>query len=120
MSSDAGRVSLAAAIFHDLALEDPDLHTDGAEGGLRGRRRVIDVGAQRVKRYTTLVISFDARDLGAAETAATLDLDSAGTHAHGALHRALHGAAERDALRELVRDVVGDKLRIELGTLDLF
>ena len=83
------------------------------------RRRVIDVGAQRVKRHPTLVVAFDTRDLGAAEAAARLHLDPLRAHAHRALHRALHGATERDALRELVRDVVGDELRVELRTLDL-
>ena len=116
---DAGGVRGAAAIFDVLALEDPDLHADGAERGLRRRRRVVDVGAQRVQRHTTLVITLDARDFGAAQTAAALDLDPLRAHAHRALHRALHGAAERDALRELARDVVGDELRVELGTLDL-
>src|SRR3954462_1279868 len=103
-----------------LTLEDPDFHADGAVGGLRRRRRVIDVRAQRVQRYTALVIAFDARDLGAAETAAALDLDALRAHAHRALHCALHRATERDALRELARDVVGDELRVELRTLDLF
>src|SRR4029079_15384252 len=99
-SSDAGRVGLAATIFHDLALEDPHLHTNGAERGLRSGGRVVDVGAERVQRHTTLVIPFHARDLGAAKTAAAFDLDAACTHAHGALHRTLHRATERDTLRQ--------------------
>jgi hypothetical protein len=66
------------------------------------------------------VVALDARDLGAAKSAAALDLDPTRSHPHGALHRALHGATERDALRQLVRDVVGDELCVELGTLDLF
>src|SRR5437868_5179127 len=120
LSSDASRVGLAAAILDDLALEDPDLHTNGAEGGLGGRSCVIDVRAQRMKGHTALVISLDASDLGAAEAPAAFDLDSASSHAHRALHRTLHGATEGDALRQLVGDVVGDELRVELGTLDLF
>src|SRR5574338_1460711 len=115
----ASRVGLAATIFHDLALEDPHLHADGAEGRLRRRRRVVDVRPQRVQRYASLVIAFDARDLRAAQPAARLHLDALRAHAHRTLHRALHGATERDTLRQLVRDVVGNELRVELGTLDL-
>src|ERR1019366_1113148 len=114
-----GRVRLAAAIFHDLALEDPDLHTDGAEGGLRGADRVVDVRAQRMERHTALVVALDARDFGAAQAPAALHLDALGAHAHRALHRALHRAAERDALRQLRGDVVGDELRLDLRALDL-
>src|SRR5215204_2230732 len=109
-SLDARRIGLAAPILDDLALEDPHLHTDGAEGGLRGRRRVVNIRAERVQRHPTLVVAFDTRDLRPAKTTAGLHLDAERAHTHRALHRALHGAAERDALRELVRDVVGDEL----------
>jgi hypothetical protein len=73
-----------------------------------------------VQRHSAFVVALDARDLRAAEPAATLDLDPLRARTHRALHRALHRAAERDALRELVRDVVRDELRVELGMLDLF
>src|SRR5688572_26325810 len=118
-SSEARRVGVAAAILDDLPLEDPHLHSDGAEGGLRGRGRVIDVRAQRVKRNPTLVVALDARDLGAAQAATRLDLDPLRTHPHRALHRALHRATERNALRELRRDLIGDQLSVELGSFDL-
>src|SRR5687768_8460060 len=118
-SLDAGRIRLPAPVLDDLAFEDPHLHPDGAERGLRRRRRVVDVGAQRVERHPALVVPFHARDLRAAQTTARLHLDPLRAHAHGALYRALHGAAERDALRQLVRDVVRDELGVELGTLDL-
>src|SRR5262245_42344810 len=119
VSSDTRRVRLAAAILDDLALEDPHLHTDGAERGLRRGRRVVDVGSQRVERHPALMVAFHTRDLRSTEPAASLHLDALRAHAHRALHRALHGAPERDALRELIRDVVGDELRVELRTLDL-
>src|SRR4051812_16919323 len=118
-SSDSRGIGGATALIDLLTLEDPDLHTDGAEGGLRRRRCVIDIRAQRMKGHTTFVIAFDARDLGAAEAAAALDLDALGAHPHRALHRALHGATERDALGQLAGNVVGDELRLELRTLDL-
>src|SRR5436305_11243087 len=66
------------------------------------------------------MVALDTCDLGAAETAARLDLDALRAHAHRALHRTLHGATERDTLRQLARDVVRHELCFELGTLDLF
>src|SRR5689334_22523067 len=119
-SLHAGGIGGPTAIFDLLTLEDPNLHANGPERGLRGRRRVVDVGAERVQRHTTLVITLDARDFRSAQSATTLDLDPLRAHAHRALHRTLHRAAERDTLRELARDVVRHELRIELGTLDLF
>src|ERR1700677_2131598 len=35
-------------VLEDLALEDPDLDAAGAIGGMRRRRAVIDIGAQRM------------------------------------------------------------------------
>src|SRR5213075_71169 len=73
----------------------------------------------RLKGDTTLVVTLDARDFSAAQTATRLHLDARGAHAHRALHRTLHRAAERDTLCELRGDVVRHQLRIELGTLAL-
>src|SRR5206468_6771910 len=78
ISLDASRVGLAATVFDDLALEDPDLHTDGTEGGLGGRSRVIDVRAQRVERNAPLVIALDPRDFRTAEPPAAFHFDAAG------------------------------------------
>src|SRR5690606_733989 len=111
---------VAPTTLDDLALEDPHLHTDGAEGRLRGRRRVIDVRAEGMKGHAPLVVALDARDLGATEAARALHLDALGAHTHRALHRTLHRAAERNALGQLRGDVVGDELRLDLRALDLF
>src|SRR5439155_18649741 len=108
-----------AAVLDLLTFEDPHLDADRAERGFGGGDGVVDVRPERVQRHPALVVAFDARDLGAAQAAAALDLDPLRAHAHGALHGPLHGAAERDALRQLARHVVGDELRVELGTLDL-
>src|SRR6185437_13530067 len=105
-------------VFHDLALEDPDLDPAGTVGGESGGNAVIDVGAQGVQRHAALAIPFHARDLGAAETAGAIDADAAGAKPHGRLHRALHGAAERNATLELLRDRFSDQLRVELGLTD--
>src|SRR5205823_9285129 len=49
-SSDARRVRPARQLFGHLPREDPHLHADGAVGRLGRRRRVVDVGAERVER----------------------------------------------------------------------
>src|SRR5208283_1062820 len=106
-------------VFHDLALEDPDLDAAGAVSGECGGDAVIDVGAQRVQRHAAFAIPFHARDFGAAETARAIDADAAGAKPHRRLHGALHGAAERHAALELLRDRFGDQLGVELGLADL-
>src|SRR5881628_1442641 len=117
--SDSRRVRAARKLFGHLACEDPHLHADGAVGRLGRRRRVIDVGAERVQRYPPLVVALGARDLGAAQATGRLDLDPLRSHPHRALHRALHGAPERDALRQLMRHGVRHELRVQLRPLDL-
>src|SRR5439155_9293123 len=106
-------------VFHDLALEDPDLGAAGAVGGESRRYAVVDVGAQRVQRDAALAVPLHARDLGSAETARAVDADAAGAEAHRRLHGTLHGAAEGDAALELLRDRFGNQLGIKLGLPDL-
>src|SRR6185312_16601179 len=67
----------------DLALVDPDLHTDPAERRLGLVEAVVDVGAQRVQRHPTLAVELGARHLGAVEAARALDPDALGPRAHG-------------------------------------
>src|SRR5690348_18373162 len=56
-------------VFHDLALEDPDLDAAGAVSRETGGNAVIDVGTQRVQRHAAFAVPLHARDFGAAETA---------------------------------------------------
>ena len=107
------------ALGHDLALVDPDLDADAAEGRLRLGEAVVDVGADRVQRDAALRVALGAAHLGAAEAAAALHLDAVGAGAHRRGERALHRAPEADAVLELLRDRLGDELRVELGPLDL-
>ena len=106
-------------MLEDLALEDPDLDAAGAVGRVRRRRAVIDIGAQRMQRNAALAVPFQARDLGAAETARAVDADALGAEAHRRLHGALHGAAEGDAALELLGDRIGDQRRVDLGLAHL-
>src|ERR1700749_2470554 len=107
-------------VFHDFALEDPDLHAAGAVGRLRRRDAVIDIGAQRVQRNAAFAIPLNARDFRPAETAAAGDTNALRAQTHRTLHRAFHHAAERDAALELLCDVFGHQLRIDfrLGDFD--
>ena len=103
-----------------IAAIDPHLDADDAVGGLGFGEAVVDVGLQRVQRYTAFAIPLAARDLDAVQAARGHDLDALRTQAHGVLHRALHRAAEHDALFELLRDAVGDQLRVDLGLAHFF
>src|SRR4051794_38785531 len=103
----------------DLALVDPDLHADPAEGRAGLVEAVVDVGAQRVQRDAALAVELGARHLGAVEAAGALDPDALGTGAHRGLHRLAHRAAELHAAGELLGETLGDQLRVDLGVLDL-
>src|SRR5205807_9855461 len=78
------------ALRHDLALVDPDLHADAAEGRLRLDEAVVDVRADRVQRYAALRVHLGAAHLGAAEPAAADDLDPVRAGADSGRERALH------------------------------
>src|SRR5215467_8728855 len=106
-------------VFHDLSLEDPDLHAAGAVGGKSRGDAVVDIRVQRMQRHAALAIPFHARDLRAAEPARAIDADAAGAEPHRRLHGALHGAAEGHAALELLRDRFRHELGIELRLADL-
>src|SRR6185503_21114201 len=73
-------------VFHDLALEDPDLDPAGAVGGLRSRYAVIDIGSQRVQRHASFAVPLHACDFSTAQAAGAVDADALGTQAHRRLH----------------------------------
>src|SRR5207247_1552611 len=70
------------ALGHDLALVDPDLDADAAEGRLRLDEAVVDVCADRVQRDAPLGVALGTAHLGAAEPTAALHLHAVGTGAH--------------------------------------
>ena len=98
----AWRLALGAGAG-DLALVDPDLHADAAEGRPGLVEAVVDVGAQRVQGHAALAVELRARHLGAAEAAGALDPDALGTGAHRGLHRLAHRATERHAAGRAAR-----------------
>src|SRR5580700_1984808 len=69
-----------------LALVDPDLHADPAEGRAGLVEAVVDVRAQRVQRHPALAVELRARHLRAAEAARALHPDALGAALHGGLH----------------------------------
>src|SRR5438093_1454214 len=80
-----------------VALVDPRLHADAAEGGLSLAEAVVDVGPQRVQRHPTLAVELLAAHLGTAETAGALHADALGTRLLHGLHGALHRSPEADS-----------------------
>src|SRR5919197_6414986 len=79
------RVALGDTLIvlrHDLALVDPDLHADAAEGRLRLGEAVVDIGADRVQRDAALRVHLRTAHLAAAEPAAADHLHPVGAGAH--------------------------------------
>ena len=103
----------------DLALVDPDLHADAAEGGLGLVEAVVDVRPEGVQGHAPLTVELGARHLGATEATGALDAHTLGAAAHRGLHRLAHGTAERHPARELLGHALRDELRVDLGVLDL-
>src|ERR1700733_14061279 len=102
-----------------LALVDPDLHADPAEGRAGLVEAVVDVRPQRVQRHPPLAVELRARHLRAAQAAGALHPDALGAALHRALHRLAHGPPERNPAGQLLGHTLGHQLRIDLGVLDL-
>src|SRR5919107_4161379 len=104
----------------DVALVDPDLHADAAEGGPGLVDAVVDVRAERVQRHPTLAVELRPAHLRAAEAARALHPDALDLRAAlGRLHGLAHGTPEADAAGQLLRHALGVELGIGLGVLDL-
>src|SRR6478735_9028785 len=63
-----GLLAREVALGH-VALVDPDLHADAAEGRAGLEEAVVDVRAERVQRHPTLAVELRAAHLRAAEAA---------------------------------------------------
>src|SRR3954452_21198682 len=103
-----------------VALVDPHLDADAAEGGPGLVQAVVDVRAERVQRYPALAVELRPAHLRAAETAGALRPDALDLRAAlSRLHGLAHGATEAHAAGELLGDGLGDQLGVVLGVLDL-
>src|SRR5205807_8621193 len=112
-----GRFTLAT---DDVALVNPDLDADPAEGRLGLVQAVVDVGAQRVQRHTAFAVELRAAHLGATEAARALHADALDVGlAHCGLDRFAHRATERHTIRKLFRDTLSHQLRHRLRVLHL-
>src|SRR4051812_37433495 len=79
----------------------PRLHANDAVRGMSFGETVIDIGAQRMQRQTSLEIPLGAGDFSAIQTAAHAHLDPLAAEAQRRVNRLAHGATESDALFEL-------------------
>src|SRR5947209_15669246 len=61
---------------HDIALVNPNLHADPAEGGVRVDDRVVDVRAQSMERHPSVALGDRAGHLRAAQPPAEADTDT--------------------------------------------
>src|ERR687890_989693 len=103
-----------------VALVDPDLHADAAEGGPGLVDAVVDVRPEGVQRHAALAVELRPAHLGAAQATGALHPDALDLRAAlGRLHGLAHGAAEADPAGELLGDALGDQLRVGLGVLHL-
>src|SRR5690606_26447391 len=114
-----GRLLASEFLVGDVALVDPDLHADAAEGGLGLVEAVVDVGAESVQGHSALAVELRAAHLRASQAARDLDPHALGAGALRTLEALAHGATERDTGAELLRDALRDELGLGLGVLDL-
>src|SRR5437588_2157926 len=103
----------------DVALVDPDLDPDAAEGGAGLREAVVDVRAQRVERHLALVVALAPAHLGAAEAPGAGDLDPQRPGLDRGVDGVAHRPAERHPRGELLGDGLGEELGVEVRELDL-
>src|SRR5215467_15045481 len=80
-----GRSLRLGVVGHHLALENPDLDTDHAVGGLRLGKSVVDVCAQRMERHAPLAVPLGTGDLDAVQPPGAHDLDPLGAEPHRVL-----------------------------------
>ena len=101
-------------VVEHFALVQPNFHADPAIRGVGLGKTIINVRADGLQRDGAVVVLFAAGDLGAAQTAANLDLDALGAQAHGAADAALHGAAEGDPALQLGGHVFSHQLSVHV------
>src|SRR5262249_8715428 len=103
----------------NFALVNPALHADDSIRRLSLGEAVIHVRPQRMQRQTALQIPLGTRDFRAIQTSAHPDLDTLRAEPQRRIHGLSHRAPKRDSFFKLHRDSAGNKLRVELGPMNL-
>ena len=80
------------------------LLADDPVGGAGFSKSVVDIGAQRVQRQTSLQIPLRTRDFISVQPAAHPDLDAFAAEAQRRVHSFAHGPAEAHAFFQLQRN----------------
>src|SRR5690625_7073163 len=106
------RLFASKFLVRDIALINPNLHTDAAESRTSFIEPVGDIRAQSVQGYATLAVELAAAHLGTAKTAGALHSDALDTGAASRLDRFTHGAAQGEPGCELFSYALGNKLCI--------
>ena len=117
LTADGGGNELGSAIDNTTA--NPHLDTDAAIGGVSLGVGIVDVGAERVERSTTLFEVLAAGNFSTADAAGDGDLDTLGTGTHGGGDGVLDGATILDATFNLLGNVLGHEDGVHLGALHL-
>ena len=117
LTTDGRRNELGSAI--DDTTANPHLDTDAAIGGMSLGIGIVDVGAERVKRSTTLFEVLAAGNLGATDTASDGDFDTLGTGTQGGGDGILDGTTILDTAFNLLGDVLSYEDSIHLGAFHL-
>src|SRR5690606_37361675 len=76
-------VGREVALAEDFAFAYPHFDTDDPVNRLGFDDGIVDIGAERVQRRTTVLVLFPAGDLGAVEPASDPHLDPFRARAHG-------------------------------------
>src|SRR5699024_9899399 len=98
-----------------VALVDPHLHADAAEGGVGFEESLVDVRPEGVQGHTTFPVELPPAHLPSAPTAGALNLHAPRAGARRGLHALAPGAAEGDARGEPLGDALGNVRRVEFG-----
>ena len=105
----------AKRIAKDFAFEDPHFDADDAVSGFGFGKTIIDIGAKRMKGYTTFAVPFRTAHFGATKATSAVDADAFRTEFERRLNALLHSTTEADAMLEIASYAFGDQLGIHLG-----
>src|SRR5580704_14705947 len=104
----------ALLLLVDIAAIDPGLHADDPVSRVRLGEAIVDVGAQRMQRQTTLQVPLRTSNFVAVQAARYADLDPLAAEAQRGVHTLTHSPAEAHTLLQLEGDILAHQLSVEL------